>query len=348
MDWWLNKLKNHSGFDGLRIGLIGAGRIGAMHARILARDIPGISLAAVAGGSSSAAADLGSELAVPNLEPHVLIQREDVDAVAICSSTETHVAYIVEAAKAGKAIFCEKPLSLELVEVDRALAAVEAAGVPFMVGFNRRFDPHHLAVREALDRGDVGEPHIIRISSRDPAPPPVAYARGSGGIFLDMAIHDFDMARFLARSEVREVYAHGVVRIEPEFATFGDVDTAVTTLVHEDGCYTVIDNSRKSLYGFDQRVEVFGSKGMASLDNFPLTFATMRSESGLTGPPLPKRFIDRYYDSYVNEWRGFAAFVLGGKESPAGPEDARFPLAIAIAATRSMREHRPVSMSEIL
>ena len=188
-----------------------------------------------------------------------------MDAVAICSSTPTHAPLIEQAARAGKAIMCEKPVSLDLAEVDRALAAVTAAGVPFQIGFNRRFDPAHQAVRDAVVAGELGEPHLARISSRDPAPPPLEYSRVSGGLFLDMTVHDFDMARYVTGSEVTEVYATGSARVTPGLSEFGDIDTAVVTLTHENGCLTVIDNSRQAVYGYDQRVEVLGTAGAASL-----------------------------------------------------------------------------------
>ncbi len=189
-----------------------------------------------------------------------LLADGDIDAVAICSPTPTHVPLIVQAAQAGKAIFCEKPISLELLEVDRALEAVQASGVPLMVGFNRRFDPSHSAVRDAVALGAVGAPHIVRITSRDPSPPSIAYASESGGIFLDMTVHDFDMARYVTGSEIVEVQAAGAIRVEPELARLDDVDTAVVTLRHENGCLTVIDNSRQAVYGYDQRVEVLGAQ----------------------------------------------------------------------------------------
>ena len=191
----------------------------------------------------------------------------DADAVAICTGTDTHAELVAAAARAGKAIFCEKPVSLDLAEVDAALAAVEAAGVPFQIGFNRRFDPAHQSVHDAVVSGAVGEPHLVRISSRDPAPPPLAYVQVSGGIFLDMTIHDFDMARYVTGSEVVEVFARGAVRIDAGFAAAGDVDTALVTLVHASGCLTAIDNSRQAAYGYDQRVEVHGSAGMAASED---------------------------------------------------------------------------------
>ena len=223
---------------------------------------------------------MAAELGVPAVGVDALLARPDVDAVAICTSTDTHADLIELAARTGKAIFCEKPVSLDLAEVDRALAAVEAAGVPFQIGFNRRFDPAHAAVRDAVVAGEVGEPQLVRISSRDPAPPPLAYVKVSGGIFLDMTIHDFDMARYVAGSEVVEVFARGAVNVDAGFAEAGDVDTALVTLVHESGCLTAIDNSRQAVYGFDQRVEVFGSDGMAASENPLAHTAVVRTARG--------------------------------------------------------------------
>ena len=201
--------------------------------------------------------------------------------MAICSSTETHADLIVAAARAGKAIFCEKPISLDLAEVDRALAAVDEAGVPFQIGFNRRFDPAHQAVHDAVVRGDVGDPQLVRISSRDPAPPPMDYVRGSGGIFLDMTIHDFDMARYVTGQRGRRgVRARRGPRRSRRSREAGDVDTALVTLVHENGCLTAIDNSRQAVYGYDQRVEVFGSRGMAASENPLAHTAVVRTADG--------------------------------------------------------------------
>ena len=249
----------------LHVGVIGVGRIGRMHADLLAHQVPGAAVTAVydadPGASRAAAEDLGVD-AVDSVEE--LLADAHVDAVAICSSTDTHADLIVAAAQAGKAIFCEKPVSLDLAELDRAITAVEAAGVAFQIGFNRRFDPAHAAVAEAVADGTVGDPHLVRITSRDPAPPPLTYLASSGGMFLDMTIHDFDMARFVTGSDVVEVYARGAVRVDPGFADAGDIDTAVVTLVHVNGCLTTIDNSRRAVYGYDQRVEVFGSGGMVA------------------------------------------------------------------------------------
>jgi myo-inositol 2-dehydrogenase/D-chiro-inositol 1-dehydrogenase len=276
-----------------------------------------------------------------------LLGADDVDAVAICSSTDTHADLIVAAAGSGKAIFCEKPVSLELAEVDRALAAVDAAGVPFQIGFNRRFDPAHAAVADAVAEGEVGEPQLVRISSRDPAPPPVEYIRHSGGIFLDMTIHDFDMARFLTRSEVVEVYARGAVQIDDEIGDAGDVDTAVVMLEHANGCLTTIDNSRQAVYGYDQRVEVFGSAGMAASENPLAHSAIVRSETGARTATLPYFYLDRYVPSYLREWEAFVRAVNAGEAPPVTGADARAPLVIGLAAWRSLRDGRPVQLQEV-
>ena len=331
----------------MRIGVIGVGRIGRMHAELLSRRVPGVEVAGVCDALAPAAEALGDELGLPVTTIDAMLAAEDVDAVAICTSTDTHADLVVAAAEAGKAIFCEKPLSLELAEVDRALDAVEAAGVPFQIGFNRRFDPGHAAVRAAVADGTIGEPHLVRISSRDPAPPPLEYVRVSGGIFLDMTVHDFDMARFVAGSDVVEVFARGTVRIDAAFADAGDVDTAVVLLEHANGCLTSIDNSRQAVYGYDQRVEAFGPAGMATSEN-PLAHAgVVRTADGARAATLPHFFLERYVPSYLREWDAFASAVHAGTRTPVGPEDARAPLVIGLAAWRSLREGRPVRTDEV-
>jgi myo-inositol 2-dehydrogenase / D-chiro-inositol 1-dehydrogenase len=333
----------------LRIGVIGVGRIGAMHARLLSGQVPGAAVAAVNDALPEASRALGDELGVPVVgSAQELMARPDVDAVAICSSTETHAPLIAGAADAGKAIFCEKPVSHDLVEVDRALDAVRQAGVPFQIGFNRRFDPAHQSVRDAVATGRVGDPHLLRITSRDPYPPPASYVRVSGGIFLDMTIHDFDMARYVTGSEVVEVYARGAVRIDDSFADAGDVDTALVVLVHENGCMTSIDNSRQTSYGYDQRVEVFGPGGMAASENPLRHTGVARTAEGTSRPPLPDFFLERYTPSYIREWEAFVGAVSAGEETPVGVEDARAPLVIGLAAGRSLQEGRPVRVEEVV
>jgi myo-inositol 2-dehydrogenase / D-chiro-inositol 1-dehydrogenase len=329
-----------------RIGVLGCGRIGRMHAGLLAREVPGYVVAAVADAVPEAALGVSSAIGAPVRSIEELLASDDIDTVAICTSTDTHVDLIIAAARAGKAIFCEKPVSLDLEEVDRALAAVEAAGVPFMIGFNRRFDPGHKSVRDRVADGSVGDLHLLRITSRDPAPPPPEYIAVSGGIFLDMVIHDFDMANYVVRSPVTEVFACGAVRVDPRIGEAGDVDTAVTVLTHEDGTLTTIDNSREAVYGFDQRVEAFGSAGMAVSDNPARHAGWHLGRESCTAEPLPWFFLDRYLESYRQEWAAFHSYLTEGGPSPVGTADARHCTAVALAAGLSLREGRPVQVKE--
>jgi myo-inositol 2-dehydrogenase/D-chiro-inositol 1-dehydrogenase len=332
----------------LRIGVIGVGRIGRMHAELLSRQVPGAAVTRLHDAYEPNLREVSDRLGIAaTSDLDELLGAEDVDAVAICTSTDTHADLIVAAARAGKAIFCEKPVSLDLAEVDRALAAVDAAGVPFQIGFNRRFDPAHAAVAAAVAAGELGDPQIVRITSRDPAPPPLEYIRTSGGIFLDMTIHDFDMARFVAGSEVVEVYARGGVRVDQAFAAANDVDTAVVVLEHANGCLTTIDNSRQAVYGYDQRVEVFGSTGMAASENPLAHSAVVRTASGMRSATLPYFYLERYIPSYLREWEAFVAAVGTGRPPAVGAPDARAPLVIGLAAWRSLREHRPVRIEEV-
>ena len=330
----------------VRIGVAGVGRIGRMHAGIIARETPGATLAGVFDVYADGAAQVAAEFQVPSMSLEEMLASPDVDAIAICSSTDTHVSLIQRAAAAGKAIFCEKPISLDLAEVDKALAAVDQAGVPFMVGFNRRFDPSHAAVQRAVADGEVGEPHLARISSRDPAPPPIEYIKVSGGIFVDMTIHDFDMARFVVGSPVVSVYAVGAVRIDPAIGEAGDLDTAVITLTHADGVITTIDNSRQAVYGYDQRLEVFGSAGMAVSENPNAHTAVVFTANERHGANLPYFFLERYMDSYRREWAAFVAYVADGGPSPVSGADGRAPVAIGLAAWESIRTGLPVSVDQ--
>jgi myo-inositol 2-dehydrogenase/D-chiro-inositol 1-dehydrogenase len=330
----------------VRIGIIGVGRIGRLHAGLLDREVPGAAVAAVHDVEIRAAEAAADELGVPVAATvEELLEDPHVDAVAICSATETHADLIVAAARAGKPTFCEKPVSLDLTALDRALGAVRDAGIALQVGFNRRFDPAHRAVREAVADGTIGEPHLVRISSRDPAPPPPSYARGSGGLFLDMTIHDFDMARYVAGSEVVEVFARATARLHPALAD--DVDTALISLTHENGCLTAIDNSRRAVYGYDQRVEVFGSKGMAASDNAPVHTTVVRTADGARSPRIAPFFVERYARSYVDQWSAFVAAVRDGATPEVTGADGRAPLLIGLAARRSLTERRPVRVADV-
>jgi myo-inositol 2-dehydrogenase/D-chiro-inositol 1-dehydrogenase len=328
------------------IAVLGTGRIGKMHAELIARQVPGLDLLSVFDVYGESAQAVGSDLGVDVAESVEDILSSDVDAVAICTSTDTHVDLVVAAAEAGKAIFLEKPVSLNLAEVDRAAAAVVAAGVPIQIGFNRRFDAAHAAVQQAVANGDVGDVHLVRITSRDPAPPPIEYINVSGGIFLDMTIHDFDMARFVTGSEVVEVYAKADVRIDSAIGEAGDVDTAVIMLTHENGVITTIDNSRQAVYGYDQRVEAFGSAGMAVSENPRSHTAELHQADGTTLTTIPYFFLERYIPSYLAEWTGFLDGLRSGT-MPVSMADGREPLVIGLAAWQSVREARPVQTSEI-
>ena len=331
----------------VRIGLLGCGRIGAMHAELIASRVPGADLAAVydvvGDAAASVAASSGARVAT---SPAGVVEADDVDAVAICSSTDTHIDLLVEVAAAGKPAFVEKPLSLDLAEVDRGIAAATEAGIAVQVGFNRRFDAAHRHVRDRVAAGDVGDVHLVRISSRDPHPPPIPYIEVSGGIFCDMTIHDFDMARFVTGREAVEVYATGAVRVDPAIGTAGDLDTAVVVVTHADGAITTIDNSRRAAYGYDQRLEAFGSAGMACSDNPPSATARYWDSGGSHGTPLPYFFLERYTPSYLAEWDAFVAMV-GGAPSPVNLADGRAPLVMGLAAWKSVREGRPVAIGEI-
>lgn len=332
----------------LRIAVLGTGRIGALHVDLLLNRLTGAAVPVVfdayAPAAEAVAARHGISVAA---SAEAAIEHPDVDAVAICSSTDTHVDLMVRAARAGKAIFCEKPISLDLNRVDDALAEVEQLGVPLQIGFNRRFDPSHRAVRDAVSSGAVGDVHLVRISSRDPAPPPVAYIKVSGGIFLDMTIHDFDMARYVTGSEVVSVFARGAVRVDPAIGEAGDIDTAVIVLEHANGAITTIDNSRQAVYGYDQRVEVFGSTGMARSENPFQHTATISDASGTRASTIPYFFLDRYIPSYLAEWESFLDYARNGGPSPVSGRDGRAPLLVGLAAWKSIREGRAVTIAEI-
>ncbi len=330
----------------IRMGIAGVGRIGRMHAAILARQIPRATVVAVADAFADAAAEVAGDLRVRALTVDELIAAPDVDAVAICTPSESHVDLIVRAAEAGKAVFCEKPVSLDVSEVDRALAAVDRAGVPFMVGFNRRFDPGHRSVQRAVQSGQVGDVQLARITSRDPALPPPGYVDNSGGIFVDMTIHDFDMARYVVGSPVVEVFAKGAVLIDPAIGAAGDVDTAVVVLTHANGAITTIDNSRQAVYGYDQRVEVMGSAGMATSENVLKDYGRLYTADGISGTNLQHFFLDRYRESFVNEWVAFVDYVIDGGPSPVPGSAGRAPVIIGQAAWQSVREERPIRIDE--
>ncbi len=332
----------------LKLGLIGAGRIGRLHAENLVHHVPGVELRWVADVVEEAAAGIARELRIPRwtTEYEQVLQDPDVEAVLICTSTHTHAEIIEAAAAAGKHIFCEKPLALNLEEIDAALAAVEKAGVILQVGFHRRFDPHFRRLKSLIVEGTIGRPWLLKITSYDPAPPPIAYIRVSGGIFLDMTIHDFDMARFLF-GEVEEVYAAGSVLVDPDIGAAGDVDTAVVTLRFESGALGVITNCRKATYGHDQRIEVLGEKGGLFAENPLPHTAVLADEGGYRSAPLHYFFVERYREAYIAEMEAFVAAVRNKTSPPVTGLDGKIPVVMGYAAKRSFVEKRPVKISEI-
>jgi myo-inositol 2-dehydrogenase/D-chiro-inositol 1-dehydrogenase len=328
--------------------LVGAGRIGRVHAQTLRQHIPQANLISITDARPESAQAVAAEFGIPQVAAsfEALLADESIQAVVIASSTDTHAPFIIQAAQAGKHIFCEKPIAADLSLIDQALAAVNAAGVGLMIGFNRRFDPNHARIKRAILEGDIGTPHLLHIVSRDPSPPPIDYVRVSGGMFFDMTIHDFDMARFLL-GEVEEVYAAGGVMVDPAIGAAGDIDTAVITLKFASGAIGTIDNSRRAVYGYDQRVEVFGSGGSASSGNLYADAVTLSTaETVRRGLPL-NFFMERYTPSYQAELSAFVRCLQEGAPLPVTGADGRAPVVMAIAALKSYQENRPVRLAEV-
>ena len=334
----------------VKVALIGTGRIGKLHVENLSVRIPAAELVAVADpfikGAKEVAAKFGIKIVTSDYKE--ILSNPEVEAVVICSPTDTHAQCVMEAAVTGKHVFCEKPLDLSIDKIRMVLDVVEKAGVKLMVGFNRRFDPNFAKVQQMVKTGKIGIPHILKITSRDPEPPPAEYVKVSGGIFLDMTIHDFDMTRFVLGTEVTEVYAKANVLVDPAIGKAGDVDTAVTTLFFENGAIGTIDNSRKAVYGYDQRLEVFGSDGMVMVDNNTPDNHTYYNKKGSHGSLPLNFFMDRYVESYAIEIEAFINAVVNDKEVPVSGKDGLMSVAIGLAARKSVVENRPVKLSEIL
>lgn len=333
----------------MKIGLIGAGRIGKLHGELLTYHIPQAAIKTVAEIDIDNIRPWAKQLNIVNLTTDTsdILNDPEIEAVLICSSTDTHAQLIIEAARAGKHIFCEKPIDFNIKKIKQALKSVQDAGVKLQIGFNRRFDHNFMKVREYVESGKLGAVHIIKITSRDPAPPPLAYLKVSGGIFLDMTIHDFDMARYLSISEVEEVYAQGAVLVDPAIGGIGDVDTAITTLKFKNGAMGVIDNSRQAVYGYDQRVEVFGSKGYVEVENDFPNSAKLSTADGVTRDKPQYFFLERYKMSYIEELKTFVDAVAKDKEPPVTGSDGLQPVLIGTAALKSLKERRPVKIREV-
>ncbi|MBT2132370.1 inositol 2-dehydrogenase [Aliiroseovarius lamellibrachiae] len=327
----------------LKIGLLGCGRIGQVHARSIGQ-IEGAMVTAVADAFPDPAQALAAKTGADVMTPDALIASEKVDAVVIGTPTDTHYDLIHAAARAGKAIFCEKPVDMSADRIRDCIKVVEAANVPFLTAFNRRFDPNFANVHSRLTTGEIGAVEIVTILSRDPTPPPVSYIKSSGGLFRDMMIHDLDMARFLLGEEPITVYAVGSALVDPEIGTAGDVDTAAVTLTTASGKICQISNSRRASYGYDQRIEVHGANGMLRAENMLENTVEVATATGFRKAAAQNFFLERYEAAYRAEMLHFVAAVSGDQPVSPSIQDGLRAQVLADAAARSLAEGRPVSV----
>lgn len=330
------------------MAVLGAGRIGTLHAANVASHAPGASLVGIADVDLAAAVravgEAGAGRAITDYRE--LLADPAVDAVVVATPTATHARLLREAVSAGKHVLCEKPIALTLEETRAAIDAVSGAGVVIAVGFNRRFDPTYIAARRAIAAGEIGDPWIVKLVGRDPRLAPLSYLAGSGGLFKDQAIHEFDLARWLIGREVEEVFATGSVLVSDEVATIGDVDTALTTLRYEGGALGTVDNCRQAVYGYDVRAEVHGSAGKIMIGFEGRTAVTLLQPNRVSHDHADW-FLDRFSDAFRNEMAAFVECVRGGEGACAGIEDGYAALQIAVAAGRSHRERRPIRLEEV-
>ena len=329
------------GGTAMRIGLLGAGRIGRIHgANVAAR--ADAELVAVADALPQAAEALAAETGARAASAEAILSDASIDAVLVCTPTDTHADLIEQAVQAGKAVFCEKPVDLDSARIRRCLATVERSGRPLMIGFNRRFDPNFAALEKRLRAGEAGEIEIVTVISRDPSPPPVDYVKRSGGLFRDMMIHDFDMARFLLGEEPVEVFALGSALVDKAIGEAGDVDTGAVVMKTASGRIAQISNSRRATYGYDQRIEVHGSKGMLRAGNIHETTVESATAAGFRADPVQNFFLERYAAAYRAELDAFLAACRGlAAPSPTGLDGLKAQL-LADAATRSAQTGLPV------
>ena len=329
-----------------KVAVLGLGRIGKIHLRNLIDYGSTIHPIAITSSESGKAFAKSNNIDAIYKTLEEALTKDEIDAFVLCSPSDTHFSYTKRLIEAGKSIFCEKPLDLSLERIEELENMAKVKGVLLMVAFNRRFDPNFAALKHNIQRGKIGFPQIVKITSRDPGLPPLDFIAHSGGIFLDMIIHDFDMARFLLADEVIEVFSKASVNIDPAIKAYGDFDTAVNILTFRKGTITIIDNSREAKYGYDQRIEVFGSKGMLKVENrHPISLDFYGNEGGLLSKPFDF-FIDRYQDSYKIELKVFlnALHQVEMQEQLVGAEDAKKATQIALAAMQSVQEGRPIRL----
>jgi len=329
----------------VRLAVLGAGRIGRVHAQAIGQ-VAGARLRAVADPVTAAAEEVAAAHGCRVAGVDAIAAADDVDAVVICTPTDTHAALIERFAHAGKAIFCEKPIDLDVARVQRCLAVVAATRTTLMVGFQRRFDPDFAALKAAIDAGRIGEVESVTLTSRDPAPPPLAYLAHSGGLFRDMMIHDFDVARWLLDDTVVSVQAIGSVLVDAEIGAAGDIDTATVMMRTARGRHCTICCSRRASYGYDQRIEVHGSQGSASATNHHLARIEVATVDGFTRPPLLDFFMSRYARAYAAGMAAFVAAVRGDAPVTTDGTDGLAALVLADAAVRSMASGRAVDPAE--
>ncbi len=332
-------------------GVIGAGRMGKIHIENVLCRIPDLKLKMVADiNIDEKLKKWAYEIGVPKLtvDANEIINDSELNAIIIASSTNTHAKFIQEAARAKKDIFCEKPIDTDLKRIKETLEIVKREGVKLMIGFNRRFDRNFQRVREMVTSGQIGTPYIVKVTARDPALPPIEYIKTSGGMLFDMTIHDWDMARFQVGSEIEEVYTKGAVLVDPKIGKAGDIDTAVVILKFENGVIGMIDNSRQAVYGYDQRVEVFGSKGCAIAENEQLNTVRLYTAEKIKEDNIPYFFLQRYMDSYAAELQDFLECLQNNREPSPNGEDGLRNVVLAVAAQKSYEENRPVKISEIV
>ncbi len=332
------------------VGIIGAGRIGKVHTESICNYVRNARIKTVADPFMNEATEkwlLGMGVEGTTKDYHEILSDPEIDAVLICSSTNTHSPISLEAIAAGKHVFCEKPIDHDLGKIKQVVEALKGSNIKYQVGFNRRHDHNFAAVKQAIQDGKVGDVHIIKITSRDPEPPSAEYAAVSGGMFLDMTIHDFDMVRYLAGCDAEEIYVQSAVLVDPAIGEAGDVDTAIITLKMENGAIAMIDNSRRAAYGYDQRAEIFGSKGMAATSNDAPSTVVISNAEGVTGEKPLYFFLERYMQSFATEIKGFISAIENDTDTLVGVEDGLKPVLMGIAAKKSVLEHRPVKLSEI-
>lgn len=331
----------------LNVALLGAGRIGQVHGDAIAA-VPGAQLVAVADAMEAAAKAVADKHGAEVATIDAIEASADVDAVIICTPTDTHADLIERFARAGKAIFCEKPIDLDVARARQCLAVVEETGATLMMGFNRRFDPDFQALHAAIAAGQIGDVEMVTITSRDPGAPPADYITRSGGIFKDMTIHDFDVARWMLGEEVTGVFAQASVLVDPAIGELGDFDSANVILTTASGKQATITNSRRAAYGYDQRIEVHGATGAVSVGNHHQSRIEVAGQGGYTRPPLEDFFMTRYTAAYAAEIQAFVEAVQTGATPPTTGHDGVMALALAEAALRSVQSGQLVAVSDVL